>query len=342
MRLILRESLQGGGFICAGKTMKDKLVVVFGGSGFIGTHVVRALCKDGWRVRVACRRPHRALALQVNGQVGQVQLVQANIRMPASIDRALEGADAVVNLVGVLFEQGRQKFAGLHGRGAGLVASRAAARGIGNFVHMSALGASADSPSRYARSKAEGEYKVREAIKDAVILRPSVVFGPGDGLFERFASMAVLSPVLPLIGGGHSRFSPLYVGDLARAVLAALDMRSAKGKTFALGGPEVMTLKQIMQLVVHTIRRRRLLLPVPWFVANGLGLGGEIMGTVPFVEPFLTRDQVLLLKSDNVVDDTMAGMADLGTGELETAQAIVPGYLARYRKHGQFNDEVTA
>ncbi len=322
--------------------MKNKLVVVFGGSGFLGTHIVRALCKDGWRVRVACRRPHRALALMVNGEVGQVQLVQANIRMPASIDRALEGADAVINLVGVLFEQGRQKFSALHARGAGLVASRAAARGIGNFVHLSALGASDESPSRYARTKAEGEQRVRAAIPDAVILRPSVVFGPGDGLFERFAAMAVLSPVLPLIGGGHSRFQPLYAGDLARAVLAALVLPEARGKTYALGGPEVMSLKQIMELVVHTIRRRRLLMPVPWFAANVLGWAGEIMAAMPFVEPFLTRDQVLLLKSDNVVDDTLPGMADLGISGLETAQAIVPEYLVRYRPHGQFNDEVMA
>ncbi len=326
----------------AGQTMKDKLVVVFGGSGFLGTHIVRALCKDGWRVRVACRRPHRALALQVNGQVGQVQLVQANIRMPASIDRALQGADAVVNLVGVLFEEGRQKFTSLHVRGAGLVASRAAAHGIANLVHMSALGADATSPSRYARSKAEGETRVRDAVPDAVILRPSVVFGPGDGLFERFAALAVLSPVLPLIGGGHSRFQPLYAGDLARAVLAALNTPQARGTIFALGGPEVMTLKQIMELVVHTIRRRRLLLPVPWFAANLLGWAGEIAGALPFVTPFLTRDQVLLLKSDNVVDDSMPGLADLGVTGLETAQAIVPDYLVRYRPHGQFNDEVLA
>jgi uncharacterized protein YbjT (DUF2867 family) len=317
--------------------MKNKLVVVFGGSGFTGTHIVRALCKDGWRVRVACRRPDRALHLQVCGQVGQVQLVQANIRMPASIDRALRGADAVINLVGVLFEQGRQKFSSLHARGAELVANRAAAHDIDNFIHLSALGADEQAPSLYAQSKGAGERLVRKAVPKATILRPSVIFGPGDGLFERFASMARLSPVLPLIGGGHTRFAPLYVGDLARAVLAALNEAQAKGQTYELGGPQTMTLEQIMRAVLHTTRRKRLLVPVPFFVAGFMGLAGEIMGAIPFVEPFLTRDQVILLKTDNVPDGTLPGCEALSITELETVEAMIPKYLARYRHHGQFN-----
>ncbi len=322
--------------------MKDKLVVVFGGSGFVGTHIVRALCKDGWRVRVACRRPNRALHLQVCGQVGQVQLVQANIRMPASIDRALVHADAVINLVGVLFEAGRQKFSSLHTRGAELVAQRAAAHGIENFVHMSALGADENSPSTYATSKALGENAVRAAIPGAVILRPSVIFGPGDGLYERFASMAVLSPVLPLIGGGHTKFAPVYVADVARAVVYALDHRDAQGKTYELAGPEVLSLEEIIRTVLEVTRRKRLLVPVPFFAANFLGFIGEMLGAIPFVEPFLTRDQVLLLRSDNIPDGALPGFEDMGITDLETAEAILPAYLERYRHHGQFNDRATA
>ena len=317
--------------------MKDNLVVVFGGSGFVGTFVVRALCKAGWRVRVACRHPHRAQDLLVNGEVGQVQLVQANIRMPASIDRALAGADAVINLVGVLFEQGRQKFTSLHARGAGLVAEHAAAHGISHFVHVSALGAAADSPARYARSKAEGEARVRAAMPGAVIVRPSVIFGPGDGLFERFAAMARFAPVLPLIGGGQTRFAPVYAGDLARALVKALQEPSAQGQTFELGGPEIMTLGDIIALAVTASRRRRLLVPVPFFAARVLGIAGEIAGAIPFVTPFLTRDQVLMLQEDNVPGDEAPGFAALGITGLETAPAIVPEYLVRYRPHGQFN-----
>ncbi len=320
--------------------MNNKLVVVFGGSGFIGTHIVRALCKDGWRVRIACRRPHRALHLQVCGQVGQVQLVQANIRMPASIDRALEGADAVVNLVGVLFEQGRQKFSSLHERGADLVAKRSAAYGVKTFIHMSALGADDNSPSIYAQSKGAGERLVRQSIPEAVIIRPSVVFGPGDGLFERFAAMALYSPALPLIGGGQTRFAPLYVADLARAVVRALDDVAAAGQTYELGGPEVLTLEQIMRLTVQIIRRKRLLVPVPFMIATFLGLVGEILGALPFIEPFLTRDQVLLLRQDNVPDGSLPGFEALGIVDLETAEAIIPEYLERYRHHGQFNDHI--
>lgn len=322
--------------------MKDKLVVVFGGSGFIGTHIVRALCKDGWRVRVACRRPDRALHLQVCGQVGQVQLVQANIRMPASIDRALTHADAVINLVGVLFESGRQKFNSLHTRGAALVSKRAAAHGVEHFIHMSALGADENAPSHYAASKGAGERLVRAAIPGAIILRPSVVFGPGDGLFERFASMATMAPALPLIGGGATKFAPLYVADLARAVVRALNTPEALGKTFELGGPEVLSLKDIIKLVLETTRRKRLLLPVPFFMANFLGMFGEILGAMPFVEPFLTRDQVVLLKKDNVPSGTLPGFEDLGITDLEIAEAILPDYLARYRRHGQFNERATA
>ncbi len=317
--------------------MTDKLVTVFGGSGFAGTHIVRALCKAGWRVRVACRRPNRAMHLQVCGQVGQVQLVQANIRMPASIDRALAHSDAVINLVGVLYEDGRQKFSSLHTRGAKMVASRAAAHGISTFVQMSSLGADEHAASHYAASKGEGERLVRDAIPDAIIIRPSVIFGPGDGLFERFAAMARLSPALPLIGGGQTKFAPVYVGDVARAVVSALTSVGAKGKTFELGGPQVMSLEQIIRSVLQVTRRKRLLVPVPFFAANFLGFFGEVLGMLPFVAPFLTRDQVLLLRSDNVPDGNCPGFEELGITDLETTEAVIPEYLERFRHHGQFN-----
>lgn len=319
--------------------MKDKLVVVFGGSGFAGTHIVRNLCKAGWRVRIACRRPHRALHLQVCGTVGQVQLVQANIRMPASIDRALQNADAVVNLVGVLFEEGRQKFSSLHADGAGLVAERAALFGVENFVQMSALGADESAASRYAQTKGEGERRVQAAIPGAITLRPSVIFGPGDGLFERFAAMAVIAPALPLIGGGQTRFAPVYIGDVARAVIKALSDADARGKTFELGGPEIMDMTDIIRTVLQVTRRKRFLVPVPFFAANFLGILGEVAGLVPFLSPFLTRDQVILLKKDNVPSGAKPGFKELGISNLKTAEAIIPTYLERYRRHGQFNTE---
>ncbi len=322
--------------------MDNKLVTVIGGSGFVGAHLVRTLCKAGWRVRIACRHPHRALHLKVGGAVGQVQLVQANIRMPASIARAVAGADAVVNLTGILFEQGRQKFTSVHARGAGIVAEAAAAAGVKTLLHMSAIGADSAAPSHYARSKGEGEARVRKAFPGAVIVRPSVIFGPGDGLFERFARMAVSMPVLPLINGGGTRFQPVYVRDVAQAISHALCAAEAQGKTYELGGPGIMTLREIYQLVLRAIDRKRVLLPVPFFAARLLGLMGEVAGWVPFVTPFLTRDQVLSLRHDNIADETMPGFADLGVTDLETAEAVVPPYLVRFRHHGQFHEEVSA
>jgi NADH dehydrogenase len=318
--------------------MSKGLVTVFGGSGFIGKYVVRALVQDGWRVRVAMRRPHTGLDLKVIGNVGQVQLVQANLRFPLSVERAVEGSDAVVNLVALLFESGKQTFDALHVRGSETIAKACAKANIKNLVHMSALGADNSAASDYARTKAEGEALIRQYIASADILRPSIVFGPEDNFFNQFAAMTALSPALPLIGGGQTKFQPIYAGDVAEAVAICLS-RGTSGETYALGGPETYSFKELMSFVLEVIDRKRLLIPVPWFAANMLGFAGELSGALPFVSPFLTRDQVILLKTDNIVPETGVKTAqDLGL-DLETITALVPSYLARYRHHGQFHEK---
>lgn len=311
------------------------LVVVFGGSGFVGTHTVRALVKDGWRVRVATRRPHVHGDLRVIGKVGQVQLVQANLRFPNSVEAALEGADAVINLVGVLFEEGRQRFSSLHAQGVKTLAKAAAERGITNFIQISAIGADAASESEYAQSKAGGEQALRDALPSAVILRPSIIFGAEDQFFNKFAAMAQMAPALPLIGGGQTRFQPVYVGDVADAISAVIN-KGSDGKTYELGGPRTYTFKELLAFTLKAIDRKRMLAPVPWFAANMLGLMGELSGKLPFVAPFLTRDQVANLKHDNVVADDALGFSDLGITP-EALEGIVPAYLVQYKKYGQFH-----
>ena len=313
------------------------LVSVFGGSGFIGRQVVRALAKRGLRVRVACRRPGHAYRMRMLGDVGQIEIVQANIRMPSSVDRALDGAEACVNLVGVLHESGRQRFQSLHAQGAGVIAASAKAHGVSRFVQVSAIGADLESPSKYARTKAMGEAAVRQAQPGAVILRPSVVFGPEDDFFNRFARLAAMSPVLPLPGGGSTRFQPVYVGDVAAAVAACVIDPSTAGQTFELGGPSVFTFRELMELVLTEVRRQRILLPLPWSVAKLIGVGGDL--AAGFIKPPLTSDQVELLKSDNVASAGLPGLRELGV--VPTAvEAIVPTYLRRYRDGGQFADEI--
>jgi len=317
--------------------MNKGLVTVFGGSGFVGKYVVRALCRDGWRVRVAARRPHTCQDLKVIGNVGQVQLMQANIRFPKSVARAVEGADAVVNLVAVLFEEGKQSFESLHVNGAASVAEAAAKAGITNYVQMSSIGADADSDSDYARTKGLGEHAVREALASADIMRPSIIFGEEDDFFNRFAQMAQFAPALPLIGGGHTKFQPAYVGDVADAIAKVIN-QGTNGETYELGGPRVYSFKELLAFMLETIDRKRLLLPVPWFGANILGGIGDITGALPLIKPFLTKDQVTNLKTDNVVTENAKGFEDLGI-ETETIEAIVPDYLARFRKYGQFHEK---
>lgn len=315
----------------------ETLVTIFGGSGFLGRHVVRALARQGYRIRVAVRRPDLAGHLQPLGRVGQIHAVQANLRYPTSVEAALRDAAVAINLVGILFERGQQRFSQVQAEGAGHVA-RAAAAGGARLIHVSAIGADADSPSLYARSKAAGEEAVRSATPAAVILRPSIVFGPEDDFFNRFASLARFAPVLPLVGGGETRFQPVFVGDVAQAVLKALDGRAKAGTTYELGGPEVKTFREILEFVLATIERRRLLVPVPFGLAK---LKAYVLQFLP--KPPLTPDQVDLLRVDNVVSEAAARegrtLAGLGIEPL-TVEAIAPTYLWRFRKAGQFRGRV--
>lgn len=313
------------------------LVTVFGASGFLGRYVVRALTARGWRVRAAVRNPHTAHELKVIGDVGQVQLMQANLRFPYSVARAVEGADAVINLVGVLFEAGRQTFESLHVNGSDVIGDACAAAGIRNVVGVSAIGANAESESDYARTKGEGENVLREHVPTADILRPSILFGPEDDFFNRFAGLTSFAPALPLIGGGKTKFQPAYVEDVANAVAISVT-RGTTGETYELGGPNVYTFKALLQFVLDTIDKKRFLAPVPWFAANMMGFGGELSGALPFVKPFLTRDQVENLKVDNVVSETAKGFEAFDIRP-ETIEAIVPSYLSKYRKYGQFHEK---
>ena len=316
------------------------LVTVFGGSGFLGTQAVRAMAKKGLRIRVAVRNPGRGYKLRMLGDVGQIEVVQANVRAPASVARALAGAEACVNLVGVLYETGRQKFQSVHAMGARNIAEVAAAVGITRFVQVSAIGADADSPAKYDRTKAMGEAAVRELIPSAAILRPSIVFGPGDGFFNRFAQMAALSPVLPLIGGGETKFQPVFVGDVGAAVHACVIDPATEGRTFELGGPATYTFKQLLELVSRETGRSPLLLPLPFPLARLAGLGGDLFAAVSPFAPPLTSDQVEMLRSDNVAAAGAPGLAELGV-QATALEPILPTYLYRYRRGGQYAD-VTA
>jgi len=319
--------------------MTGKLAVVFGGSGFIGRNVVRELAKRGWRVRVAVRRPHLAQFLRPMGAVGQVQLIQANIRHRQSVAAALKGADAVINLVGILSQSGPQRFETVQSGGAATVSELAAEAGITEFVQMSAIGADDGSLSEYARTKGEAEASVRKNIPDAVILRPSIVFGQEDEFFNRFAELATISPVLPSFGGGKTKFQPVYVDDVACAVCEALSNPSHRGRIFELGGPVIYSYNDLMELMFAETGRKRFLAPIPFAVAPLLGWVGEIAGLLPFVTAPITRDQITLLKEDNVV--TVSGESDMGTIEdfgvsPSTVEAILPSYMVRFRKYGQF------
>lgn len=314
-------------------TETSKLVTVFGGSGFIGRHTVRALAKRGYRVRVAVRRPELAGHLQPLGNVGQIQPVQANLRVRWSVDRAVEGADHVINLVGILHESGRQSFNAVQDFGARAVAEAARAAGA-KMTQMSAIGSDASSESDYARTKARGEAAVLATLPDANIVRASIVFGPEDGFFNRFANMARFSPVLPLIGGGTTRYQPVYVVDVAEALALTVDGKARPGTTYELGGPEVLTFRECMEHMLKVIDRKRMLVPVPWSIAR---IQGAILGMLP--NPLLTTDQVTLLRSDNVVSEAAKSegrtLAGLGV-TAESLDAILPSYLWRYRIAGQY------
>jgi NADH dehydrogenase len=313
----------------------QNLVTVFGGSGFVGAQTVRQLAKAGWRIRVAVRQPSLAYAMRLHGDVGQIDVVQANVRNEASLRRALQGAAAAVNLVGVMAEQGRQGFQAVHVMGARNVAHAARAEGVTRMVQMSALGADPQSASRYARTKAEGEAAVLEVYPDAAVVRPSIVFGPQDRFFNRFAAMAQVSPVLPLIGGGATRFQPVYVGDVAKA-LTLLVADPALSGAYELGGRGVHSFRELMALMLAEIDRRRLLLPIPFSAAKLLGAAGDLISGV--ANPPLTSDQVELLRRDNVADGGRPGLAELGITP-SSLEAVLPTYLYRYRRGGQYADQ---
>lgn len=308
-----------------------KVVTVFGGSGFLGRYVVGELAKRDWRVRVATRNPGDALFLKTMGAVGQIAPMFANVRDDASVAAAVREADFVINLVGILHESGKATFSATHFEGARRVARAAAEAGCSRLIHVSAIGASPSSASQYARTKFAGEQAVLKAFPAATILRPSVVFGPEDDFFNRFATIARLSPVMPLFGGGGTRFQPVYVGDVADAVMACLDRPETRGETYELGGPRTYTLKELMRLVLDTTGRRRLMASVPWGVAE---LQGRILGLLP--NPPLTRDQVAMLRQDNVVTVGSRGLQALGV-EPTAAEVVLPTYLDRFRTGGRFS-----
>lgn len=279
--------------------MSDRVVTVFGGSGFLGRHLIRRLAKSGARIRVAVRNVDSALFLKPMGDVGQIVPVSASVTDEASVRRVIAGSDAVINLVGILFEKGGQRFDDIHVAGAERVARIAREEGVSRLVHVSAIGADPNSDSNYARTKGLGEQAVREAFPDAVILRPSVIFGPEDDFFNRFAAMTRFSPALPLLGGGKTRFQPVFVGDVADAIMAGLERDDATGKLFELGGPTVYSFRELMEYMLKVLRRHRGLIPVPFPVAGFIAL---FAGLMP--KPMITRDQLRLLRRDNVVSAT--------------------------------------
>jgi NADH dehydrogenase len=315
----------------------DTLVTVYGGSGFLGRHVIRALAKRHYRIRVAVRRPELAGYLQPLGRVGQIHAVQTNLRHAPSVEAAARDAQVLINLVGILFERGRQRFDAVHAYGAEQVALAANAHGA-RIVHVSAIGAEENSASAYARSKAKAEQLVLAAQPSATIMRPSIMFGPEDDFFNRFAALARMSPALPLIGGGLTRFQPVFVGDVATAIADAVDGSARPGTVYELGGPEVRTFKELMQFVLTTIERKRLLIPIPFFMAR---MQATFLQYLP--KPLLTPDQVELLRTDNIVSESAKAerrtLQGLGI-DPEPIEAIVSSYLWRFRKTGQFRSRV--
>lgn len=308
----------------------DKLVTIFGGSGFVGRHIVRTLANDGWRIRVAVRRPNLAHFLKPAARVGQIQTMRANVRNPDDVRLALRGADAVINLVGVLSQSGSQRFETVHVQAAGDIAAACREAGIERLIHFSALGADTGAPARYFRSKAEGERRVREERPSATIVRPALIFGPEDQFFNRFGSLARFVPVLPLFGGGRTKFQPVFVGDVAHGVAQLLWRQEAPGQTFEFAGPEIMTFREVMQMTLRITQRKRLLLSLPFAIGR---LQGLVLQYLP--GKLLTRDQVLMLETDTVPSGDAPGLRDLGIVP-SGPEAIVPTYLWRFRKMGQF------
>jgi uncharacterized protein YbjT (DUF2867 family) len=323
-----------GNAVSRGVDPVGKTVAVIGGSGFVGRATIEMLAKQGARVIVLCRNAERAKYLKPMGTVGQITIVSGDALNETTLEQVIAPADAVINFVGILAQSGSQTFSALQAELPGRIGKLATKHGVKHLVHLSAIGADANSPSLYARTKAAGEANLRAAFPAAVILRPSIIFGPRDNFFNRFASMAMLAPGLPLPGGGHMLMQPVYVGDVARAIVAGIGMAPSKtkmaGAVFELGGPDVFSFRQLMQLTLSQIKRRRLLVPVPLGIMR---LGAIFAGMLP--NPPLTVDQMRLLESDNVVGKKAKGLADLGI-EATPVDTILPGYLSRFRPGGKF------
>ena len=308
------------------------MITVFGGSGFIGRQVVRALAKDGWRVRVAVRHPNSAHFLKPMGRVGQIQLLRCNVCNEDEVEAALAGADAAINLVGTMSSMGAQSFARIHVDAAERIARLAAQHSVKRLLHLSAAGAAEDAPATYFKSKWEGETRVREANAAATVMRPSLVFGPEDNFFNRFAWLIKMTPSFvpfPLFGGGKTRFQPVYAGDVAAAIVAAIDAPSAAGATYELGGPEVMTLRQILETTMAVIHRKRWLIPVPLLAAR---IEGAVLQFLPL--KLLTLDQARMLETDTVTAGA-PGLRELGIAPTPAA-SVLPSYLWRFRRQGEF------
>ncbi len=314
----------------------SRLVTIYGGSGFVGRYIARRMAKEGWRVRVAVRRPNEAIFVKPYGVVGQVEPVLCNVRDDASVAAVMRGADAVVNCVGILAPDGKNTFDAVQADGAERVARIAAEQGVARMVHISAIGADAESDSDYARTKALGEAGVLRHMPDAMILRPSIVFGPEDEFFNRFASMSRMGPVLPVVGA-ETHFQPVYVDDVAKAAVLGVTGK-AKGGIYELGGPDVDTFRELMQQMLGMIRRRRLVLNIPFPIARVIALISDVVSFVTFglIPSQLTRDQVRNLRRDNVVGDGVLTFADLGI-EPVSLEAVLPEYLWRFRPSGQYD-----
>ncbi len=316
--------------------MAEHRVTVFGGSGFLGRYIVRRLAERDWLITAAMRDPAGANFLKTCGDVGQVATVAANITDAANVARAVAGADTVINLVGILYEHGRQRFQAIHVDGAEGLARTCARAGVRRLIHFSALGADKTAASVYARTKGLGEEAVRAAFPGATIFRPSIVIGAEDDFMNRFAEMARLTPALPLIGGGTNKFQPVVASDVAAAVMAALDDPAAAGQTYEIGGPRVYTFKELMEVLLAEIGRHRLLLPLPFGLASFVARFAEMAP-----QPALTRDQVTLLRGDNVVTGSLPGLGDLGVTPC-AIETILPTYLARYRPGGRLGSHSLA
>jgi NADH dehydrogenase len=314
--------------------MIDQVVTVFGASGFLGRNAVRALAKGGfgYRLRACSRKPNHAMYLLPMGHVGQIQLLPCDVRNPDDVARAVANSDAVVNLVGILYPSGGQTYETMHIDAARNIGRAAREAGVKTLVHISTPGISPDSESAYARTKAEGEIALREEFPDATILSPSLVFGPDDDFFNKFASLARFTPALPLIGGGHTRFQPVFVGDVARAITKCVDDASTRGKTYELGGPTVYTFKEMLQIILRETCRERLLVPMPFWLAT---LQSYFLQFLPGT--LLTPDHVTFLKTDNVVSPEALNLADLGITP-DSMEAVLPSYLWRFRPKGQFEN----